>query len=163
MPFFIKISIEALRAGEHGKEFSVVSQEVRKLAELTVSSVQQVHDTVNNLKYFSKDVAVSISETSQIVKHSSNDAIESINELDKLIARIKEISETTTTAAITEEHAAAIDEISDRLNQLPLLTEDNEVIGKNTGKSVYEVGQKILKFRTNFLSSHNIHKTTKAV
>ena len=41
----LNASIEAARAGEHGKGFAVVAQEVRKLAENTVSALGEVSKT----------------------------------------------------------------------------------------------------------------------
>ena len=53
----LNASIEAARAGEHGKGFAVVAQEVRKLAENTVSALGEVSTNVQSLKCYSNNVA----------------------------------------------------------------------------------------------------------
>ncbi|MFB7160086.1 protoglobin domain-containing protein [Lysinibacillus sp. NPDC056232] len=65
-------AIEAARAGEHGKGFAVVASEVRKLADQTKSSVEQIGDLIMMSNGITKQVVQAIHEIQELV----NDSIE---------------------------------------------------------------------------------------
>lgn len=71
----LNAAIEAARAGEHGRGFAVVADEVRKLAERTQKATQEVEININGLKQNSNSM-MEISDTFQ------NDTLKVINILD---------------------------------------------------------------------------------
>ena len=98
----LNASIEAARAGEHGKGFAVVAQEVRKLAENTVSALGEVTTNVAHLKSYSHEVSKSIGQTTSIIKNATVDAKNSLPLLGEIVEAIKEINtDVTNTAAIS--------------------------------------------------------------
>ena len=61
----LNAAIEAARAGEHGRGFAVVADEVRKLAERTGSSLAEIETNINALLQSTQDVSESIKEQTQ--------------------------------------------------------------------------------------------------
>lgn len=66
----LNAAIEAARAGEHGRGFAVVADEVRKLAERTQKATKEVEITINTLKQESANIQES-SETMTAIAHES--------------------------------------------------------------------------------------------
>lgn len=60
----LNAAIEAARAGEHGRGFAVVADEVRKLAEKTSSSTTQIQDQVTDLQQGVKEAVATLQEHS---------------------------------------------------------------------------------------------------
>ncbi|MDF2923718.1 MAG: chemotaxis protein [Paenibacillaceae bacterium] len=63
----LNASIEAARVGEHGRGFAVVAGEIRKLAEVTRSSTEQIQDTVELIYTNAKQAAASMEEGTRVV------------------------------------------------------------------------------------------------
>ena len=76
----LNAAIEAARAGEHGRGFAVVADEVRKLAERTQKSLAEINVSVNTLIQSINDINGNIQEQSS----STNAMNESINDLDSI-------------------------------------------------------------------------------
>lgn len=120
----LNASIEAARAGEHGKGFAVVSNEIRKLAEQSRKSAEQIAGLIKSIH---KDTAASVNIIEAGVKESyiGLEMIQTAGEEFKLIVSknnevASEIEEISTAAqqitASTEEVASSVDEVANIAN-----------------------------------------------
>ncbi len=75
----LNAAIEAARAGEHGRGFAVVADEVRKLAERTQKATGEISATIQNLQQQSSDIQ-SNSDTMSHIANKANDSIENFNQ-----------------------------------------------------------------------------------
>ncbi|MFF2176269.1 methyl-accepting chemotaxis protein [Lysinibacillus sp. NPDC058147] len=160
----LNASIEAARAGEHGKGFAVVAQEVRKLAEGTVSALSEVSTNVQHLKSYSNDVSNSITETTEIIKEATVEAKESLPLLNAIVSAIEGINlDVTNTAAISQEQAAAIDEVSARMIEISNLQDDIREYSHNTSSDIHSLGIEINRFRNDIISNNNVQLSSIAL
>lgn len=160
----LNASIEAARAGEHGKGFAVVAQEVRKLAEGTVSALSEVSSNVQHLKSYSNDVSHSITNTTAIIKEATDEARESLPLLNAIVDAFEDISfDVTNTAAISEQQAAAIDEVSQRMVEISDLQEDIRQYGQDTSHDIHLMGKEINRFRLDLIEQNNIQLSSIAL
>ncbi|WP_285398849.1 globin-coupled sensor protein [Lysinibacillus sp. fls2-241-R2A-57] len=160
----LNASIEAARAGEHGKGFAVVAQEVRKLAEGTVSALSEVTTNVHHLQSYSNDVSNSITETTEIIKEATVEAKESLPLLNAIVSAIEGINmDVTNTAAISQEQAAAIDEVSARMIEISSLQDDIRDYSHNTSSDIHLLGKEINRFRNDIIANNNVQLSSIAL
>lgn len=88
----LNAAIEAARAGEHGRGFAVVADEVRKLAERSASSTKQTASLVNKVQTGIADASQSIKVIVDTVKEGTAHAINSGEAISKLLSSSENVS-----------------------------------------------------------------------
>ncbi|MDK9790644.1 methyl-accepting chemotaxis protein [Vibrio sp. D431a] len=88
----LNAAIEAARAGEQGRGFAVVADEVRLLASRTQTSTGEIQDTIKRLQLRTQEVVSAMASSEQMSKESVDKASETILVIDGVIDSIKQMS-----------------------------------------------------------------------
>ncbi len=88
----LNAAIEAARAGEHGRGFAVVADEVRKLAERTQKSLAETSATTNVLIQSISDTSESLNKNADDVNEISDEVGEVSYKMDEIIVTLKNLT-----------------------------------------------------------------------
>ncbi len=112
----LNAAIEAARAGEAGRGFAVVADEVRKLAERTGKATKEIESIIQNLQGESKQASLAMKEAVTEVSKGTSFGEKTLGILDKIVESSQTISEQTESvvAAVTEENAT-IETVNDNI------------------------------------------------
>ena len=115
----LNAAIEAARAGEHGKGFAVVADEVRKLAEQSKASAHQIVDLTTSIQQETKAVEKAVSVTVQNVEEGVNYIQNAQVSFDTIMKAIQEItSQIEDVSASTEEISASTEEVAASVSEM---------------------------------------------
>jgi len=129
----LNAAIEAARAGEHGRGFAVVADEVRKLAERTQKSLSEITGTINL-------VIQSIADASGNMQSNATEFSLAVEEADKVNAQIESVHTTLLDASeASRQSSESSNIISTEMESV--ITNMNEItaISTDNARSVEEI------------------------
>ena len=143
----LNAAIEAARAGEHGRGFAVVADEVRKLSEQVAVSVKDITGFVNKIQNESREVSVSLEQGyaevqagSEQIQKTTDMLIEMESSLNEMIQNILIVSDKM--SGLTENTAnmsVAIEEIASISQESAAGVEETSAASQQINSSMEEV------------------------
>ena len=144
----LNAAIEAARAGEQGRGFAVVADEVRKLAERTARATQEIAEMTQSIQNETQSAvagmrsgAQQVAEGVQLVK-ATEESLRQINEeMGKTMTMVGEISHAS------DEQQTAMVELAQNVERVANMTEQNVVVVNQTSATVDKLNAVVKRMR----------------
>ena len=116
----LNAAIEAARAGEQGRGFAVVADEVRALAERTTRATKEISDMIKAIQKETKEAVAAMEQSVYQVKAGTIEAAKSGEALQDILQQVNDVTvQVSQIATAAEEQTATTSEIS---NNMQLIT-----------------------------------------
>jgi methyl-accepting chemotaxis protein len=122
----LNAAIEAARAGEQGRGFAVVADEVRKLAERTTKATKEIASMIRNIQKDTEEAVVSMKLGTEEVERGKQLADKAGTSLKQIISGSVEVVDMATQlAAASEQQASAAEQISKNIEGIRNVTQES--------------------------------------
>jgi methyl-accepting chemotaxis protein len=122
----LNAAIEAARAGEHGRGFAVVADEVRKLAERTTVATREVADSIKLMQEAAEKAVAEVQNGAGRVGAGVTLAEQAGTAMQRIVAAASEVqSAASSIAAAAQEQAAATEQISRSVEEISSVSKES--------------------------------------
>ncbi len=140
----LNAAIEAARAGEAGKGFAVVADEVRKLAERSSVATKEISELVRGIQSTVSEAVVSMEEGAREVELGVEKANQAGSALSDIIEAAEAVDQQATLAAkATQSMADSVNELVSSVDSVSAVVEENTAATEQMAAGSSEVTQSI--------------------
>jgi len=129
----LNAAIEAARAGEQGRGFAVVADEVRTLAQRTQESTAEIHTIIENVQNGAQNAVTAIEAGQGRTEESVTQVNEAGETIEQISINIKQILGTNEQIAqASQEQSSVADDISKNVNEITTIAEESTTHANDT-------------------------------
>ena len=138
----LNAAIEAARAGEQGRGFAVVADEVRALAERTTRATKEISDMIRMIQQETRGAVSSMVEGVRQVEEGTREAARSGATLDEILAQVNAVTTQVSQIAIAaEEQTSTTGEISSNMMQITQVVQETAAGAQQSSESAAQLAR----------------------
>jgi methyl-accepting chemotaxis protein len=164
----LNAAIEAARAGEQGRGFAVVADEVRKLAERTTTATKEIARMIEAIQLGTQSAVLSMEEGTRQVKQGVTATNQAGEALQGIIRKSEEVGDMITMiATAATEQSSTTEEVKDSMEQISRLVEASTIGTQQSAKACQDLSgltnnlrNLVERFHLSRDQSSGAHRTT---